>query len=114
MNREITESFLQVVAGDIEKLLLENQEKLNFAYTKIPDGIKVNMGISLDPSSDGIVVSYSITFDMEPKPEAPTKHKVTYKHVINEKQVALEFIGKEMREGRMSMTIGGETFGSVK
>jgi hypothetical protein len=87
--QNITESFLQIIAGDIEKLLIENQETIAWAYKKIPDGIKLSMGITLDPSSNGIVVSYDFGFDLEPKPEPPEKHKVKFKHVINEMQADL-------------------------
>jgi len=107
MNQQITEAFLQVVAGDIEKLLLENQKNIDFAYHKIPDGIKLSLGISLDPSSGGIVVNYDLGFDLEPKPEPPVKHKVKLRHVIDEGQLAFDYLGKEMREGRMEMR-GGE------
>lgn len=86
---DVTTEFLQVVAGDIEKLLLENYEHIAFAYLKIPDGIKLSLGINLDPSSQGIVVSYDLSFDLEPKPEAPEKHKVKFKHTINTSQTTL-------------------------
>jgi hypothetical protein len=84
--QEITGTFLQVIAGDIEKLLLDDQEKIAFAYRKIPDGIKLSIGINLDPSSQGIVVNYDLGFDLEPKPEPPEKHKTKFKHTINEQQ----------------------------
>jgi hypothetical protein len=77
---EITESFLQVVAGDIEKLLIKDQDNINFAYKKIQTGVKVSIGITFDPTADGISVSYDVGFDLEPKPEPPAKHKVKYKH----------------------------------
>jgi len=111
--QEITESFLQVVAGDIEKLLLEERGNIAFAYNKISSGIKLSMGIALDPSSSGIVVNYSLAFDLEPKPDPPEKHKVCFKRTINEGQAAMEFIGREVQEGRMSITAGGKTIGKV-
>lgn len=114
MGQEITEAFLQVVAGDVEKLLLENRGNIAFAYKKIPDGIKLSMGISLDPSSGGIVVNYDLNFDLEPKPEPPEKHKVKLRHVIDEGQSSLEFISKEIREGRMSIKAGDTVIGNVK
>ena len=111
---EITESFLQVVAGDIEKLLLESQEVIAHAYKAIPDGIKLSVGINLDPSSGGIVVNYDFGFDLEPKPEPPEKHKVKLRHVIDEGQLAMDFIGNEIRSGRMTITAGGKTVGEMK
>ncbi len=104
MSQQITETFLQVVAGDIEKLLLENAENIDFAYRKIPDGIKLSLGISLDPSSGGIVVNYDLGFDLEPKPEPPAKHKVKLRHVIDDGQAEMEFVGQEIRAGRMTIT----------
>ncbi|OQB49148.1 MAG: hypothetical protein BWX99_03013 [Deltaproteobacteria bacterium ADurb.Bin151] len=62
MEHKITEDLLQIVAGDIEKLLLENAEQIAFAYQNIPDVIKVSLGISLDPSSQGVVVNYDLSF----------------------------------------------------
>jgi len=82
----ITDTFLQVIAGDIEKLLLEDKEKIAFAYKNISDGIKLSIVINLVPSSQGIVVNYDLGFDLEPKPEPPEKHKTKYKHTINEQQ----------------------------
>lgn len=114
MGQEITQAFLQVVAADIEKLLLEDEENINFAYRKIPDGIKLSIGINLDPSSQGIVVNYDFSFDLEPKPEPPEKHKVKFKHTINEEQSAMEFLGKEIGEGRMQVSIGDKTIGNIK
>jgi len=89
MKNHITEELLQVVAGDIEKLLLESQQNINFSFTKIPDGIKLSLGINLDPSSSGIVVSYNLSFDLEPKPDAPEKYKTSYKHTIDTAQAVI-------------------------
>jgi len=104
--QEITESFLRAVAGDIEKLLLEDRENIAFAYKRMQDGIKLSMGITLDPSGNGIIVNYDFGFDLEPKPEPPEKHKVKFKRTINEGQAAMEFLKKEVREGRMTVTAG--------
>jgi len=113
--QEISEAFLGVVAGDIEKLLQENRESIHFAYQKIQTGMKVSISIALDPASDGIAVNYDLGFDLEPKPDPPEKHKVKYKHVINEGQAAMEFIGKEIREGRMSISgPGGLKVGNIQ
>ena len=53
MNKRIDADFLQIVAGDIERLLLESQPNINFSFNKIPDGIKLSLGINLDPTSAG-------------------------------------------------------------
>jgi len=83
MEHKITEELLQIVAGDVEKLLIENAEQIAFAYQNIPDGIKVSLGISLDPSSQGVVVNYDLSFDLQEKAPAPEKHKVKFKHTID-------------------------------
>ena len=113
MEHKITEELLQIVAGDVEKLLIENAEQIAFAYQNIPDGIKVSLGISLDPSSQGVVVNYDLSFDLQEKAPAPEKHKVKFKHTIDPGQTAMEFIGKELREGRMSVECGGVKVGNV-
>jgi hypothetical protein len=107
MNK-ITESFLQAVAGDIEKMVLENQEQMDFAFQKLDGEMKVSIAVNMDRSADGIVVSYDLAFDLEPKPEPTVRHKVKYKHVINEGQAAMEFLGKEMAEGRLSVVRGNQ------
>jgi len=89
---KITPELLQVVAGDIEKLLLESEEQIAFSYRKITDGIKLSLGINLDPSSQGIVVNYNLSFDLEPKPDAPEKHKVSLKHIVNTNQTTISII----------------------
>lgn len=87
--QEITEGFIQVVAGDLEKLMFENRDAMNFAYKKIKDGMKIGIGITLDPSTDGIVVNYSLGFDLEVKAPPPEKQKVNFKRTINEAQATL-------------------------
>jgi len=104
--QEITELFLQVMAGDIEKLLLENREQIAFAYRKIPDGIKLSLGINIDPSSQGIVVNYDLGFDLGPKPDAPEKHKVKMKHTINEDQQAFF---DDLKTGKVTITACNQT-----
>lgn len=111
--QEITEDFLMVIAGDLEKLLIENHEQIAWAYKKIPDGIKLSFSISLDPSSQGIVVNYDMSFNLEPPPDPPEKHKVKYKHTIDPLQASMEFIGKELAAGKMSIEVGGQKIGNV-
>lgn len=114
MEHSITQELLQIVAGDIEKLLIENHEQIAFAYKNIPDGIKVSLSISLDPSSQGVVVNYDMGFDLQEKAPAPEKHKVKYKHTIDPGQTAMEFLGKEIRDGRMSIQVGDTKIGNVE
>ena len=112
--QHITEGVLQVVAGDIEKLLLEQQEGIAFAYNKISDGIKLTISITMDRTAQGVQVEHALSYPLEARPEPPQKHKVKFKRTIDEGQAAMEFIGKEMREGRMSVSVGGETIGAAK
>jgi len=114
MADEITESFLQEIAGDIEKLLVEDQETIAWAFKKITAGFKINIGVVLDQSGDAIALNYSLSFDLEPKQEPIEKHKVTLKRVIDQAQASMEFIGKEIKEGRMSVSAGNKTIGAVK
>jgi hypothetical protein len=91
VNNEITDTLLQVVAGDVEKLLIENREQIDFSYKNHgTEGVKLSMGISLDPSSSGVCVNYDIGFDLEPKPEPPEKCKIKLKHNIAENQPDLD------------------------
>ena len=82
----ISENVLMVIAGDIEKLLLEKQEAISDSYTKIQEGIKISLGINLDHSSKGVVVNYSLSFPLEPQPKSPLKATVKLTHTINEAQ----------------------------
>lgn len=79
---EITEDVLCSIAGVVESLLLEQREGIAFAYQKIPKGLKVNIGITLDQKGDGVAVSYSLGYPLEPKPEPIEKQTVKKKHVI--------------------------------
>lgn len=49
--QQITNEVLQQIAGDVEALLIENQKGIDFAYVKIPDGIKISIGVELTPTS---------------------------------------------------------------
>jgi hypothetical protein len=110
---DITESFLMTVSADIEKLLVENREAIDFAYRKIGTGMKVAIGITLDPTASGISVNYDMGFDIEPKPDPPEKHKVKYRHVIDDGTLAMDFLGKEIRDGKMSIEVNGVRVGNV-
>lgn len=110
---KITELLLQQISGDLERLLVEDRENINFAYKKQNGTLKMGIGITFDQGADGIVVEFAAAYDLEPKPEPPEKHKLKYKHTYNEGQMAMEFIGKEIREGRMAIKVHGETIGKT-
>lgn len=77
--QEITEGVLQKIAGEIEELLLEQREGIAFAYRKIPEGIRVSIRINLDRTVEGVLPNYTLTYPLEPKPEAQARQKVTKK-----------------------------------
>ncbi len=89
--QEISNDFLQVIAGDIEKLLIENQSQMDWAFRQLSGEMKISMSANLDSNGDGITVNYDLSFDLEPKPDPPEKHKVKYKHTVNLSQQELPF-----------------------
>lgn len=103
METEITESFLQTIAGDIEKLLIEDQETIAWAFKRIAAGFKLTMGVALDWSKDGIVVNYSLSFDLQPKQEPIEKHKVVLRRIINPGQTAIAFLQDKISKGEMAI-----------
>jgi hypothetical protein len=87
---QITEGVLQIVAGDIEKLLLEQQEGIAGVYKKMgTEGLKVTIAVDFCPSSEGVVTNYSLSYPLEVKPEPILKQTIKFKHTINEDQVPL-------------------------
>jgi hypothetical protein len=88
--QEISDSFLTAVAGHIEKLLLEDQESIAFAFKSQPDGMRLNLGINLDYSKEGIVVNYGLSFRLTPPAAPPKKHMVRLKRIINENQTQMD------------------------
>jgi hypothetical protein len=102
---QITNEFLQHVAGTIEALLLEEQEGIDFAYRKIGTGIKVSIGLNFDPSADGIVVSYDLNYAIEPRPEPPEKRTIKKKETIDVNQ--LDFLD-DLKTGRVVVEFDGQ------
>jgi hypothetical protein len=80
---KITEEVLQMVAADIEGLLLENLEGISTSFRRISAGMKVSIGVALDHSAQGIVINYSVSYPLEVKPEAQLKETVKLKKTIN-------------------------------
>jgi hypothetical protein len=72
---EITGEVLQVVAGEIEKLLIEQRDGINYAYVKLNE-CKVSLTIDFLPLIDQISVDYQLSYSLEPKPEPRTKQTV--------------------------------------
>jgi hypothetical protein len=87
--QEITESVVQVISGSIEKLLIEQREGIASAYKKIPNGIRVSIGVNLDPTSNGVEVNYTVNYPLEPTPEPAQKQTVKKKQIISDDQEQL-------------------------
>ncbi len=84
---QITEGVIMIVAGDIEKLLLEQQPSIADVYKKMgTEGLKVTITADFCPSSKGVVTNYSVSYPLEVKPEPILKQTVKFTHTINEDQ----------------------------
>lgn len=97
-NNQITNETLMVVAGDVERLLLESRKVIEDAFCKAnaADGLKISFGITLDRAGDGAVVAtYEMAFPLEPKPEPPERHKVKSRRLIDGPQGAFEYEGRD-------------------
>jgi hypothetical protein len=89
MDQIIKADFLQHVAGILEGLLLESQEGIDNAYRTIEGGVKVSIGIMLEPSSKGVCVNYSLSYPLQPAPEPALKETVKKKETIDPGQLSL-------------------------
>jgi len=112
--QEVTTGVLQAIAGELEKMLLEEIEGIAFAYKKIQDGVKISIGIDLDNTSKGLLYSCTVSYPLEPTPEAQQKQKVQKSGVINEDQGELfeaadRFVDSVARSGGGSINAGGRT-----
>jgi len=113
MEPQITDSVLQVIAGSVEKILIEQREGIDFAFKKIQDGIKLNIGVNIAQTLSGLEINYTVGYPLEASPEPAQKQTVKKKQVLDDGEMALAFIGNEIRDGRMSITAGGQTIGKV-
>lgn len=87
---KITEEVLQVIAGDIEDLLLEQREGIAWAFEKMKmDGMTVTVSVALDDAGESVSAELSVSYPLEPKQEPRQKQKVTKKRVIDLSQMAL-------------------------
>jgi len=85
----ITDDVLLTISGTIEKMLLEQQEGIDFAYQKIPDGIKISIGVNLDPTSQGVEANYTVNYPLEAAPEPAMKRTVKKKQIIDGGQLEM-------------------------
>lgn len=84
----ITNQILQEISGDLEKLLLEKQQQINFAFKRVADGFKISIGVTLDNTIPP-TATYSVSFPLEPSPDPPEKEKVTLTKQIGQTELGL-------------------------
>lgn len=84
----ITAQILMEIAGDLEKLLLEKQQQINFAFKRVADGFKISIGVTLDNTIPP-TATYSVSFPLEPSPDPPEKEKVTLTKQIGQADLGL-------------------------
>jgi len=105
VEQSITNLFLQKVAGTIETLLLEEQEKIDATYKKIGGGMKVAIGLVFDPSGEGVDVGYELNYALAPKNDPVPKRTIKKKETIDTCQ--LDFMD-DLKTGRVKMSINGQ------
>ena len=88
---KITDEVIQMIAGDIEDLLLEQREGIAWAFDKMKqDGMTVTVSVVLDAAGgESVSAELSVSYPLEPKQEPRQKQKVTKKRVIDLSQMAL-------------------------
>jgi hypothetical protein len=86
----ITEEVLQEICGDLEKVLIENQEMISAAFRVMSTaGMKLTIGVDMDPKDSGVVLNYSVSWPTSPKPAAQLKETVKLKKTINFNQTEI-------------------------
>jgi hypothetical protein len=86
----ITEEVLQEICGDLEKILIENQEAISESFKKMGTaGMKLSIGVDMDPKDAGVVLNYSVSWPTSPKPAAQLKETVKLKKTINFNQAEI-------------------------
>ena len=88
LKKVITTEILQEIAGDIEKLLIEKQEQLEWAFKRVPDGFKVSIGVTLDHTIPP-TAEYSVSFPLEPARDPVQKETVKLRKVVGQGELEL-------------------------
>lgn len=88
MSNPINAEVLQVIAGKIEAILIEQAEAIAYSY-KTLNTLKISISVNLDPILDGVEVDYQISFPLEPKPEPVTKQVVKHHQKIGTAEAGL-------------------------
>ena len=86
---KITDEIMQMIAGDIEDILLEQREAIAWAFSKIPDGIPLSISVALESAGDSVAYDCTVNYPLEPKQEPRQKQKVSKRRVIDMSQLAL-------------------------
>ena len=84
----LSKQMLQEMAGDIEKLLLEKQKAIEWAFRRVPYGFKISIGLNIEHTVPP-TVEYSVSFPLEPAHEPIQKEKTTLKKVIGQTEMDL-------------------------
>lgn len=91
----ITEEVLQIMAGQIEALLIEQREGIDRMYHKIGGALRISLVADLSSSTLGVTVDYKLSYPLEPPNEPALKQTVKLHKVINPDQADMGFAGKE-------------------
>jgi len=79
----ITTEILQEMAGDIEKMLIEEQQQIEWAFRNVQDGFKLSISVNIEHTIPP-TAEYNISYPLEPAREPIQKQKVTLKKVIGQ------------------------------
>jgi len=83
LKKHLTTEVLQEIAGDIEKMLLEEQQNIEWAFGKVQDGFKLSISVNIEHTIPP-TAEYNISYPLEPAREPIQKQKVTLKKVIGQ------------------------------
>lgn len=86
LKKVITKDILQEMAGDIEKMLLEEREQIEWAFRRVPDGFKLSISVNIEHTVPP-TVEYNISYALEPAREPIQKQKATLKKVIGQAEL---------------------------
>lgn len=82
----ISNATLQEMAGDIEKLLIEKREQLEWAFGQVRKDFKISIGVSIAHTVP-VTAEYTVSFPLEAARDPQLKEKVTLKKVIGQAEL---------------------------
>lgn len=86
----ITQDILSEIAADIEKMLIEERQQIEWAFNHVPDGFKLSIGVNLEHTIPP-TAEYNISYPLEPARDPIQKQKVTLKKVIGQGEMDLSY-----------------------